>query len=418
MKFVYSFYKFHNIGFKLNILKECQFKKKCVNLNKCKNLCKKGEFNCFMIYKDFSYYFRLNIYNIIDKLYYNDKCLFFIYTNEDLNFKTEKERVMYYTYGLYNFVKKNEKIFSSSGKKIFYNLRSKMACLDYNDFELHPSYKIMNYDVLNSIVKNMNDSFFIKRHFKKFLELITNLKIKKKKIFKVSPYDMAFSCKLCTFCKSRLIRNKKNSILLPLEDVYLPYKRLEEIKNDIPFEKKQFKVVWRGSNSGSFDINDVSRGSRRHLVEKYYNDKSKIIDVGITNFNYNKNYDNKLFLKLKKKRIEIEDQLKSKFIICVEGNDFPTNLLWVFLSNSVPLMPKPIIDTWFMEGNLKEWIHYVPLKNDFSDLKEKINYCYNNLKKCKKISINSKLYAIQFLNINKENKIINEVIKYYFDNVI
>lgn len=81
-------------------------------------------------------------------------------------------------------------------------------------------------------------------------------------------------------------------------------------------------------------------------------------------------------------------------------------------------MPKPIIDTWFMEGNLKEWIHYVPLKNDFSDLKEKINYCYNNLKKCKKISINSKLYAIQFLNINKENKIINEVIKYYFDNVI
>ena len=116
--------------------------------------------------------------------------------------------------------------------------------------------------------------------------------------------------------------------------------------------------------------------------------------------------------------MDIKEQLKNKFIICVEGNDFPTNLLWVFLSNSVPLMPKPIIDTWFMEENLKEWVHYVPLKNDFSDLKKKLNYCYRNLKKCKKIAINSKLYAMQFLDIKKENNLVNKVIKFYFDNVI
>ena len=371
-----------------------------------------------MIYKNFSYFFKLDIFKIVEELYYTEKSLFFIYTNEDINYIKENERLKYYTFGLYNFVKKNEKYNQLRGSRVFYNLRLEIGSLKYKDFEKHPSYKIMNYNNLNNIVKKMSNKVFIKRHFKKFLELITKLKIDKKKFFKISPYDMDFSCKLCTFTKSRLIKDKNNSILLPLEDVYLPYKRLEEVKYDIPFEKKAFKVVWRGSNSGPFDLNNISRGSRRHLVKKYSNDKSKIIDIGLTNFNYNLNFDVKEFQSFKKDRIEIKDQLKNKFIICVEGNDFPTNLLWVFLSNSVPLMPKPVIDTWFMEENLKEWVHYVPLKNDFSDLKQKLNYCYRNLKKCKKIAINSKLYAMQFLDVKKEDNLINEVVKFYFRNVI
>ena len=154
-----------------------------------------------MIYKDFSYFFILDILDSIDKLYYFEKSLFFIYTNEELDYIKDDERLKYYTYGLYNFIKKKEEEENNKNKvnkrsKIFYNLGVEVGYLKYNDFESHSSYQIMNYDNLNNVVKRINDNIFIKRHFKKFLEFITNLKIGKKKLFKVSPYDMDFSCKI------------------------------------------------------------------------------------------------------------------------------------------------------------------------------------------------------------------------------
>ena len=37
-------------------------------------------------------------------------------------------------------------------------------------------------------------------------------------------------------------------------------------------------------------------------------------------------------------------------------------------------MPKPKYETWFMEGKLKDGSHYIEVKDDYSDLEEKIKY--------------------------------------------
>ena len=41
-------------------------------------------------------------------------------------------------------------------------------------------------------------------------------------------------------------------------------------------------------------------------------------------------------------------------------------------------MPQPVFEGWFMQGQLKPNYHYVLLKDDYSDLEEKIDYFASN----------------------------------------
>jgi hypothetical protein len=66
--------------------------------------------------------------------------------------------------------------------------------------------------------------------------------------------------------------------------------------------------------------------------------------------------------------------LRYKFIVSVEGNDVATNLKWIMSSNSLVFMTSPRYETWFMEGALVPGRHYVQLRDDYSDLPEKVDY--------------------------------------------
>ena len=54
--------------------------------------------------------------------------------------------------------------------------------------------------------------------------------------------------------------------------------------------------------------------------------------------------------------------------MCVEGVDVATNLKWVMSSNSIAVMPKPKIESWFMENMLIPEKHYIEIKEDYSDV--------------------------------------------------
>lgn len=43
----------------------------------------------------------------------------------------------------------------------------------------------------------------------------------------------------------------------------------------------------------------------------------------------------------------IDEHLRYKFILCLEGHDVATNLKWVMSSNSLAVMPRPKYETWF-----------------------------------------------------------------------
>ena len=133
--------------------------------------------------------------------------------------------------------------------------------------------------------------------------------------------------------------------------------------------------------------------------------------VGITQNIYN--YTDKL--KYIKPAMKINEILKYKFLISVEGNDVASGLKWMLYSNSVVLMAQPRNFSWIMEDKLIPNHHFILLKDDFSDLNEKYEWCLKNLDKCEEISKNATKYIEQFLDKELEKKI--EIIKRYCNNI-
>ena len=68
-----------------------------------------------------------------------------------------------------------------------------------------------------------------------------------------------------------------------------------------------------------------------------------------------------------------------------------------------------------MEDTLIPNVHYIELKDDYSDLLEKYNWCEKNQTECMKIIKNANNFMDQFKNPHIEEYIENEVIKLYFN---
>ena len=100
--------------------------------------------------------------------------------------------------------------------------------------------------------------------------------------------------------------------------------------------------------------------------------------------------------------------------MCVEGVDVATNLKWVMSSNSIAVMPRPKIESWFMENKLIPDKHYIEIKDDYSDLESKIKYYVKKPEKCKIIIKNANQYVSQFKNKSREDLISLLVIEKYF----
>ena len=175
---------------------------------------------------------------------------------------------------------------------------------------------------------------------------------------------------------------------------------------DLPFEKKMSKIVWRGSTTGD----ENRKGNRFILIKKWFN-KHRNIDIGFTNVCQGKNKYNFF----KKPIMTIREMLNYKYIISVEGNDKDSGINWKLNSNSLVLMPKPTVTSWLMETTLIPNYHYVLLEDDFSNLQDKLIWCENNQQNCKEIIKNAKNYMKQFADENYEQFLEKCVIEEYFN---
>ena len=211
--------------------------------------------------------------------------------------------------------------------------------------------------------------------------------------------------------KNRIVGLNKRTILLKClnEERHWSFTK-QVLDKDIEFNLKKDKCIWRGVATGIHRSDDIP--NRKKLVTTYYNNKK--FDIGYTSLLFYKDQLDEKFLKSK---MTLDQQLKNKFIISVEGNDVASGLKWQLLSNSVVLMPKPRCVSWLMEDKLEPGYHYILLKDDFSDLEEKYNWCLNNLEVCKKISQNATSYMQMFLDDDNENKIQIELIKRYMQKI-
>ena len=114
-------------------------------------------------------------------------------------------------------------------------------------------------------------------------------------------------------------------------------------------------------------------------------------------------------------RLSIDQQLDYKFILCLEGNDVASNLKWVMSSQSIAVMPKPKYETWFMEGLLVADVHYIIIKDDYTDLEQRLNYYINNQDKALQIIENANAYVQQFKIQENETLISLLTLKKYFE---
>ncbi|MEZ5488948.1 MAG: glycosyl transferase family 90 [Gammaproteobacteria bacterium] len=200
-----------------------------------------------------------------------------------------------------------------------------------------------------------------------------------------------------SFVKSRPIGgDNANSVLLKLNKV----RHYSFVRDRKKFDAKLNKLVWRGKVK--------PHQHRFDLVEKWY--RHPACDIGQSN-KVSKGDDpakTRPFL-------SVARQLEYKYVLSMEGNDVATNLKWIFSSNSLCLMRRPRYETWFMEGKLIPDHHYVLLRDDFSDIEDKIDYFNEHPDEAQEIVRNANRWVEQFKDQQSELAISLMVLQKYFN---
>ena len=218
------------------------------------------------------------------------------------------------------------------------------------------------------------------------------------------------SVKLPAFTKNRMSDSDDDtSVILRSLNFDRHWKLYYYPPPDIPFDMKRDIVYWRGVTTG-----DTNKPANRFaLLYKWFN-KRDYIDIGFTEIVQGKG---EWLRYMKGKKVWPKQFLKHKYLLSVEGNDKDSGLNWKLNSNSLVLMAKPRSQSWLMESKLIPGFHYILLKDDFSDLDEKVIWCHNNQNACKQIVKNANKYMSQFSNNLVEEMIEKSLITSYFNNL-
>ena len=183
-----------------------------------------------------------------------------------------------------------------------------------------------------------------------------------------------------------------NSILLNMDKI----RHFVFINDTHPFESKQNKLFYRGA---------IYQAHRTRFFEKYFG--NPLCDLGHTG-------SKSIHYAWQKPKIGIAKHLPYKFLLSLEGNDVASNLKWVMSSNSLCIAPKMKFETWFMEGRLKGGEHFVEIRDDYSDLVEKLEYFFIHPKDALEIIHNAHEYIAQFRDKKREDIISLLVLEKYF----
>jgi Glycosyl transferase family 90 len=183
-----------------------------------------------------------------------------------------------------------------------------------------------------------------------------------------------------TLVKARPIGpGNENAILFPLNKV----RHFHFVEDDLSFESKIPKLVWRGRGSHE---------NRRRFLERHADNPR--CDVG--------EHPAPAEARWRKPYLTVYQQLRYRFVLSLEGNDVATNLKWILSSNSLCFMPRPRFETWFMEGTLIPDVHYVLLRDDFADVDEKLEHYTTHTDDARRILRNAHAYVARFRDPERE----------------
>ena len=181
------------------------------------------------------------------------------------------------------------------------------------------------------------------------------------------------------------LRKDKYSICIP-DAFYISSKghrelfiEMESTRKKLSWSDKKNLAIWRGSKGcgTKYNFNKyITELNQREYFISLYN-------KGILN---NINYSEQKATK--------EEMCKYKYIIDIDGwsNTWDATF-WKLLSGSVLFKVEGVWEQWYYP-KLIPWIHYIPIKDDLTDLNEVVKWCIVNDDKCKEITNN----AYNFVN--------------------
>ena len=178
---------------------------------------------------------------------------------------------------------------------------------------------------------------------------------------------------------------------------------------NIQWENKIPTAVFRGSSTGcgtTIDTNLRLKVSQMSLNTPSDKNGVELIDAGITKWNNRpRKLENEEYLQT----IEIDNlnfnlskplspqyQSNYKYIINIDGHVSAFRFSQELNMGSVVLKVKSKWKLWY-EQLLEEYVHYIPIKEDLSDLIDVIKWCRKNDSKCKKIAENARDFFNTYL---------------------
>jgi hypothetical protein len=158
------------------------------------------------------------------------------------------------------------------------------------------------------------------------------------------------------------------------------------------WSNKKEIAVFRGSSTGCG--NDAKTNQRLKLATM----RSENLDVGITQYTSHLKYRSVSDIAKAEKvahvvpKLNWKEQSQFKYIIHVDGNVVAYRLLKSMLTNSLVLRVKSDFIHW-CDDKLEPGKHYIEIKEDLSDLNEKVEWCKTHDAECKKIAKNGYNFA-------------------------
>ena len=201
------------------------------------------------------------------------------------------------------------------------------------------------------------------------------------------------------------VQSKENKYFVKARQVY------DNKISELSWKNKKPTAVFRGSSTGEgITIETNQRLKVAHLSHITNNKDDNIyppyLDAGITKWNlrpkklmgseYLQIIDiNNMPFGLVEKLTPFQ-QSEYKYIIHIDGHVSAFRLSYQLSLNSVILLVKSKWNVWY-SNMLIPYVHYIPVKEDLSDLIEQIEWCRNNDKKCENIVYNAKCFYNNYL---------------------
>jgi hypothetical protein len=166
----------------------------------------------------------------------------------------------------------------------------------------------------------------------------------------------------------------------------------------VPWDRKRSALVWRGSTTGF-------NGLRREFVHGLANFSRRDVDVRFVGVVQGREgWVRGMGVPPVASRLSRLELLSYRYVLSLEGNDVASDLKWLMGHNSVVVMPPPTVESWLLEGLLRPYVHYVPVRSA-ADVPAALAWMRANEAACLGIVANANAWVEEIMRSTTETSV-------------